>query len=111
MNFGEVLLNEKANRKPNSGENLYLAALQLDQGNSTFKGGVLTSRNPQYHKILLNYFLDILEEAMSPDAELFNIRAAIEGCVACWTYITESQMYVGNTGDADAIIVQNLSKF
>ena len=32
MNFGEVLLNEKANRKPNSGENLYLAALQLDQG-------------------------------------------------------------------------------
>ena len=55
-------------------------------------------------------FLDILEEAMSPDAELFNIRAAIEGCVACWTYITESQMYVGNTGDAAAIIVQNLSK-
>ena len=48
---------------------------------------------------------------MSPDAELFNIRAAIEGCVACWTYITESQMYVGNTGDAAAIIVQNLSKF
>ena len=47
---------------------------------------------------------------MSPDAELFNIRAAIEGCVACWTYITESQMYVGNTGDAAAIIVQNLSK-
>ena len=32
MNFGEVLLEEKANRKPNSGENLYLAALQLDQG-------------------------------------------------------------------------------
>ena len=32
MNFGEVLLDEKANRKPNSGENLYLAALQLDQG-------------------------------------------------------------------------------
>jgi len=83
MNFGEVLLDEKANRKPNSGENLYLAALQLDQ--------------------------DILEEAMSPDAELFNIRAAIEGCVACWTYITESQMYVGNTGDAAAIIVQNLN--
>ena len=98
MNFGEVLLEEKANRKPNSGENLYLAALQLDQG--------------RYIEFYQNFipFLDILEEAMSPDAELFNIRAAIEGCVACWTYITESQMYVGNTGDAAAIIVQNLSK-
>ena len=59
MNFGEVLLNEKANRKPNSGENLYLAALQLDQGNSTFKGGVLTSNNPYYHKILWNLEMNI----------------------------------------------------
>ena len=37
MNFGEVLLEEKANRKPNSGENLYLAALQLDQGKNLKK--------------------------------------------------------------------------
>ena len=37
MNFGEVLLEEKANRKPNSGENLYLAALQLDQGKNLEK--------------------------------------------------------------------------
>ena len=102
MNFGEVLLEEKANRKPNSGENLYLAALQLDQGKNLKK---LWNYDRKF-----DIFLDILEEAMSPDAELFNIRAAIEGCVACWTYITESQMYVGNTGDAAAIIVQNLSK-
>ena len=36
---------------------------------------------------------DILDEALEPNADIYSIRAAINGCVACWAYIGLSQNF------------------
>lgn len=78
MSFGERLISEEANRVTE--ESIYHAATQLDA--------------------------DLLKEALMEGSCPNTVRAAISGAVACWTFISQNHLYVANTGDAAAVLVQ-----
>lgn len=80
MNFGEELLSNEARKVS---DNLYLAANQLDK--------------------------DLLDESLEVNSDLTSVQGALSGCVSCWSYIHDNHLYVGNTGDSSAIIVQQIN--
>ena len=54
---------------------------------------------------------DILDEALEDNADIYSIRAAINGCVACWSYIADDNLYVGNVGDSAALLISDFGEF
>ena len=78
MSFGERLISEESNRSTE--ESIYHAAIQLDA--------------------------DLLDEALMEGSCPMTVRAAISGAVACWSFISQNHLYVANTGDAAAVLVQ-----
>lgn len=80
MQFGEELISTDSRKVS---DNLYFAANQLDK--------------------------DLLDEALEEDSDLCSVQAALSGCVSCWSYIHDNHLYVGNTGDSSAIIVQQIN--
>jgi len=64
---------------------------------------VLTS----IHEAAMRLDQDILDEALEDNADIYSIRAAINGCVACWSYIADDNLYVGNVGDSAALLISD----
>lgn len=83
MHFGEDLITSLETQRRSVNESLYLAACQLDA--------------------------DLLSDALEPNCDPWLIRAAVSGAVSCFTYLQNEHLYVGNVGDAAAVMVQNIN--
>ena len=81
MKFGERLISDSSTMSRNTYESIYLSAIQLDE--------------------------DLHSEAIENGSDYMSVRAAISGAVACWSYITNNHLYVGNVGDSAAMLVQS----